>query len=118
MLRDATDADWGRVFPQVNPPAEWFGLAEDGRYTIDGLGGVYKAEDDTWWGFFWRAPHVRKAVTSHRAGRIIMGLAQEKGIKVRVLQSPSMKSAARWLPRIGFEPTGEQRGGLNVWLTR
>lgn len=118
-LRRARDVDFQRVFGHaIETPSTWVGLAVDGRRTIDGLGGMYLADDGTWWAFFWRAPHVRYPIMTHRAGRIIVETAQEAGVKLHVLQDKRICTSARWLARLGFEPTGEDRGGWAVWQTR
>jgi hypothetical protein len=73
------------------------------------MGGIYLTEDGTWWGFFWRAPHARRLpLLTHKGAQIIVELAREEGLTVRVMQDHRVCSSARWLSRLGFAPTGEK----------
>lgn len=120
-IRKADDADWCRVFGHVSrPPESWAGLAVDGRHTLNGLGGMYRSEDGRWFAFFWRAPHCTgHAVTTHRAGRIIVDAAREAGVTLHAVQDHRICSSERWLRRLGFAPTGEHiEDKWAIWQTR
>jgi hypothetical protein len=113
-LRRATNRDWIAVHGnRVAVPGQWVGLAVDGRRCLEGLGGMFVAQDDQWWAFFWRAPHVRRPMSTHKAGRIIVETAREAGVQLNVLRDDSICSSKAWLTRLGFvHVEGDQ------WQTR
>lgn len=114
MIRRATNTDWLTLFPGLDVPLYWFGFVSQSDYMIEGMGGVFLA-DDRYWIFVHIEPGVRKPVTLHRMARLVISIAEEAEIKVWAQCDRRFARSATWLDRLGFENTGEQRNGVDVW---
>lgn len=114
MLRPATDEDyeafWGRP-----APAEWFGLVEARPHLIEGFGCVFRCTEGRWWLAFQRCPGVGKVKTAHAAAKQLITRASEQGLKLYTLSDNSIHGADKWIERLGFQRTDEQKAGLTVW---
>ena len=54
-LRAATDSDFAAMMGRP-APGYWIGMVEADRWVVNGIGGMYGAEDGRWWLFFERCP--------------------------------------------------------------
>jgi hypothetical protein len=114
-LRRAEDADW-EAMTGMPAPSDWFGLVEASNYLIEGMGAIYRDMCGRWWFAFQRVPFAGKIKTAHKAAKVLLNEAAERGIEVRAIADPRIDGSQLWIERLGFKKTDEEIEGHAVWL--
>ena len=115
IVSPTTRADFEEI--GKTPPYRLFGVtARNEHGQIIGFGGIAYLEDGRKMAFADLTDEARKhPVSLHKAGKRMMDMAREKGIK-RLIAMADMEvspAAERWLKRFGFQQ--HEVGGVKIW---